>query len=428
MKKQKLIAFLAGASIVSALVFSSCGLYQNSAPRLGNPDGELMETGHKEQVTLHFMYCNSFPKEIFARFTEKYPHIKVEFEQFGRQHYPDVQQVRLSSGENVDLMEVMETDYQDFVEKGYLEDISGMAFLQNYRQDALDALGKLNPSGKLYAVPYKSSTLGIWYNKILFNKYGLKVPDSYGKLVEACKVFKANGVAPMVIGAKDEWRGSDVYYIRLGNAAHGDLNRLEKLSTGELKWLDAEVIKSFEEVGDFIHKGYLLGDSINLTNRQAFNEFARGRAAMFLTDDSSLDMIEPGIEKVCDLGVFPIPYNDAGQNIWVPGSISDFRIGIFKGSAHKEEAELLLDYLSQPEAAQYYVNETKSNSTLKNVNFAEVKYNELWKPLREGPFLAPMAVSLGHDSNERLNRLTRELMVGLKTPRELLKEMDENNY
>lgn len=405
MNKQKAATYIISASIICMLAFSGFMLYRYGMPWLGGMGGEQMETAHNEQVTLHFIYYNDFPKEIFTRFTKEHPDIRIEFQQFGRQHYPDVQQVRLSSGENVDLMEVMPNDYRDFAHNGYLADITGRSWLEGYSRDAMGDMLEEADGGRLYAVPYKSSTLGIWYNKILFNKYGVKAPDTYEKLLEACRMFRHNGVAPMVIGGKDEWRSSYLYYLGIGNNVPEVTKGLQGLN------------RSVEEVGEFIRKGYLLEDSINLTNRQAFNEFARGRAAMFLTDDSSLDMIEPGTEKVCDLGVFPIPG-------LVPGIRADFRIGIFKDSVHKAEAELFLEYISRPQVAQYYVNETKSNSTIGNVNYSEVKYNELWEPLRKSPLLEPMASSMKHDVNKRLNRMTRELLAGLKTPRELLKEME----
>ena len=424
MNKLKIFGVLITIAIVCIVAVSVYKLSTADIVGLGLSDIEQTEAGEKKQAVVHFIYYSNFPKKILSSFTEQYPNIKVEYEKFGKEQYPEVQRVRLSSAENVDLMEVMGNDYEAFAIDGYLENLTDRTFIKNYNEASIRALSELRGDGKIFSVPYKNSVTGIWYNKILFNKYYLEVPENYEEFLEACRVLRTNGVAPMVIGCKDETVSSYIYYMRLWNCAGSDSRWPEKLESGRTRWTDEGIRKSFKEIQSFIDKGNLLKDSANLTYQQAFHEFIRGRAAMCLLDDGSLDMIEPGVEKVCDLGVLPIPYNDGTGERFVPGTRTGFLMSIFSGSSNKKETEMLLEYLSRPEVAQVYANETKSNSTVKNVNHSGIKYSELWEPLRQSEYIPALSEYLSYDTQKKLNRSARELLTGLKSPDEILQELD----
>ena len=417
----KVVLAVALIGLISSAVYKLIDIGRES---FGALNSEQIENRQKEAVTVNFIHWSNFPKKIFSSFNEKYPNIKIEFEQFGRQHFPEVQRARMSSGESVDLMGVMENDYESFIRNGYLVNLTEKDYIYKYRQGALDDIAGLRQDKKIFAVPYKSWVLGIWYNKILFNKYRLEVPNHYKEFMEVCRVLKANGVNPLVLGCKDEWVSSYIYYIRIWNSAGYNRNWFRKLNSGELRWTDPLILKDMEDVEGFINNEYLLKDSISLTYHQAFSEFVRGQAAMCLMGDWSLDMIEPGIEKVCDLGVFPIPYNDENIAKMVPGTNAGFLIGIFAGSAKKNEAELLLEYLSQPEVAQVYADETRSSSNIVGVDYKRLKYNELWEPLRMSEYMTPLTVVLPRNVQNKLNKSAKEFLIGIKTPHQILEELD----
>ncbi|MCX7842001.1 MAG: ABC transporter substrate-binding protein [Clostridia bacterium] len=418
----KIILIIVAASIVTLGVIKLAALGSAAINALNS---EQNETNKKDSVTINFIHWSNFPREIFTSFSQKYPNIKVEFEQYGRQHYPEVQRARMSSGENVDIMAVMENDYESFVKNGYLVNLTDKDYINNYRLRALEDIAELRQDKKVFAVPYKSWVLGIWYNKIFFNRYGIEIPNNYNEFLEACRILKANGVNPMVLGCRDEWVSSYIYYIRIWNSAGYDRNWFRKLNSGEITWMHPSIVQSFEDVESFIKKGYILKDSINLSYHQAFNEFIKGRAAMCLAGDWSMDMIEPGIEKAIELGMFPIPYNDEGLAKMVPGTNAGFLMGIFSGSHKKDEADLLLDYLSQPEVAQVYVDETKSSSNILEVDYKKLKYNQSWEQLRMSEYITPLTVILPRNVQNRLNKSAKELLIGSKTARQILQELDD---
>jgi ABC-type glycerol-3-phosphate transport system substrate-binding protein len=379
----------------------------------------------QEAITLHFLHWSPIPEKIFKDFSEKHPNIKVEFEQFGMQQYPGVQKARMSSGEGVDIMGVMESDYDSFVDKGNLLKLTGKSYLNNYREEVIQALADLHPNGEIYCLPYKSWVLGIWYNKILFNKYNVRIPKNYKEFLEVCSILKSNGIAPMVLGCRDEWISSYIFNLRIWHASETDNDWFRGLGSGKVRWTDKKIIRAFEETKDFIDKDYLLKDSINLTYYQAFSEFINGRSAMCLMGDWSTDLCEPGIEKVCDLGVFPIPFNDTGSIKMVPGAKAGMLLGIFSETPFEKEAQLLLEYFSKPEVAQVYSEQTKSNSPVKGVRNNQIKYNDLWEPLQKMKMMTPLNTVLDHEVQDKLSKCAKELIINAKTPYKIAEELAE---
>lgn len=378
-----------------------------------------------EKTTIHFIHWSDFPKDIFTSFSGKYPGIQVEFEQFGLQQFPQVQKARIASGANMDLMGVIDSDYSRFIEKGYLEDLTGKEYLGNYEPGVVEALSRRSPEGKIFSVAYRSWVLGMWYNKILFNKYYLKVPENYNDFINVCSVLKLNGVSPLVLGCRDQSISSYLYFLRIWNGAGDKEDWFNGLNTGELKWTDKKVASSFAEAEDFLKSGFLLKESANLTYHQAFYKFVNGQAAMCLMGDWSLDMIDADVEEVCDLGVFPVPYNDKNGSIRVPGVKAGLLIGAFSRSSHKKEADLLLDHLSRKETAQYYSDQTMSRSTVKGVTYEKLKYDELWEPLRKKELIAPISAVAGPEMQQALDESARELLMGVKSPLQIVGELQE---
>ena len=59
--------------------------------------------------------------------------------------------------------------------------------------------------GKTYAVGAVESTSGIIYNKEIFERYGLSVPQTYQDFLNICKTLKSKGIDPIGVGGSDLW-------------------------------------------------------------------------------------------------------------------------------------------------------------------------------------------------------------------------------
>jgi raffinose/stachyose/melibiose transport system substrate-binding protein len=61
-------------------------------------------------------------------------------------------------------------------------------------------------NGKQYGIPYTLGIVGLWYNKALFAKAGIKSPPrTWSQFLTAIAKLKAAGITPIALGAKDRW-------------------------------------------------------------------------------------------------------------------------------------------------------------------------------------------------------------------------------
>ena len=59
--------------------------------------------------------------------------------------------------------------------------------------------------GKVYQLPYTKAASMLYCNTELFEKYGVKIPETWDELITAVETFRANGVTPMALGGGDQW-------------------------------------------------------------------------------------------------------------------------------------------------------------------------------------------------------------------------------
>ena len=144
-----------------------------------------------------------------------------------------------------------ETDIIFTWELGYLENfVNGdkIVSLQKYLDEDEEwknsfnggILDPLTYDGEVYAIPTQQSTAIMYYNKAIFDKYGLEVPTTYDEYVQVCDTLKENGVTPVALAstADDAWLVSQ-YIQQLSDGIKGeDLFNSIKQENGTMKvWL-----------------------------------------------------------------------------------------------------------------------------------------------------------------------------------------------
>ncbi|UZQ84660.1 extracellular solute-binding protein [Thermoclostridium stercorarium] len=80
--------------------------------------------------------------------------------------------------------------------------------------------------GKIYAAPTTQTVVCLFYNKEIFDRLNLKVPETYSELKEVIRVLNENGIIPFALGNKAPWVGA-MYSEIIANRI-GGVNRLRK--------------------------------------------------------------------------------------------------------------------------------------------------------------------------------------------------------
>lgn len=167
--------------------------------------------------------------------------------------------------------------------------------------------------GKLNVLPYQFNVEGFWYNKTLFKKHGIEVPNTWTELVAAADKLNAAGVQPFSASGDQGWpltRLIGNYIFRSQGPT-----ALKKVADGQAKLTDPEYVKAAQEVANLGSKGYF-GQGVGSVDYDgAMNQFMAGKAAMFYMGTWALSNFQDdttnkvGLENI---GFMPFPNVEGG--------------------------------------------------------------------------------------------------------------------
>lgn len=116
-----------------------------------------------------------------------------------------------------------------------------------------DLLPYYTVGGKQYCVPMNVAYWGMFYNKKIFDKYGLKPPQTWDELVQAAETLKKNGVKAFY---HTSVLFSFVWFEQLLAGTDPDL--YDRLATGKAKYTDPGVVQVMERWKQLIDAGYFI--------------------------------------------------------------------------------------------------------------------------------------------------------------------------
>ncbi|MFG6193336.1 ABC transporter substrate-binding protein [Nonomuraea sp. JJY05] len=107
--------------------------------------------------------------------------------------------------------------------------------------------------GKQYCVPMNVAYWGMFYNKKIFDKYGLTAPKTWDDLVKVADTLKKNGVKAFY---HTSVLFSFVWFEQLMAGSDPDL--YDRLATGKAKYTDPGVVQVMEKWKSLIDAGYFI--------------------------------------------------------------------------------------------------------------------------------------------------------------------------
>jgi raffinose/stachyose/melibiose transport system substrate-binding protein len=284
--------------------------------------------------------------KVIDKFHEKYPHIRI------KQNYvsnaANVLNVRMVSGDAPDLFNIGANDaYRSYAKKQLIVDLSNEAFMTRVSPAALEII---DFEGKKYGMPGTFNTMGIYYNKQIFNDLGIAVPQTRDELMAAADKIKAAGTNPFVFPDQDMPMINPLDF----QTYTGVYNEIPK----KIFW-DAMDQKANLTDNEALRKSMQLyldlrkysGNSAEISMLDGFHQFAVGKAAMIPYVSFAAGVIK-GMNPELDFSIFPLPGDDPAH-IRVPIGIG-FQFAISTQSKHIEEAKLFLDFWSQPDTAAFF--------------------------------------------------------------------------
>ncbi|MDG5471625.1 extracellular solute-binding protein [Jeotgalibacillus sp. ET6] len=334
---------LAAAGLAALMLVTAGCSTSNEASGDGGGDGEK---------TIKFMHLwpsgsskqhNMITEDIIEEFEKENPGVTIETEVLENEQYKNKIKVLSSSNDLPDVGVTWAAGYlEPFVEGELfapLDDVLNDGLKDSFVAGTTEAYA-INE--ETYGLPLELNIAPIYYNKAIFEEYGLEVPETYEEFQEIVKTLEENGVAPIALGNKDRWTGS-LWYMYLADRIGGP-EVLTQAINREGTFEDPALAQAAEEIQTLVDANAFNRGFNGLSNDEGKSEFMNGNAAMYMMGTWELPNYttnEDVPQEFRDsIGFFKFPEVEGGKgdlNSWVGGP----GVGLFvsENSEVKEEAK-----------------------------------------------------------------------------------------
>lgn len=201
--------------------------------------------------------------------------------------------------------------------------------------------------GKCYGMPLDLSYWFVYYNKAVFEKYGLVPPTTWAELETVCDTLVKNGVTPFNLTANDGWT-SFIWFEEL--MLRTNPQAYEDLCAGKIRWDDPAVINAFQIWKDMMDKGYFTTASLDFFS-DIPKLFTEDRLAMIQAGSWYLSPQLDAAFAEGKVGSFLLPAYEGQKDviIYEVGSIQ-----VAKNNKAPEETLTLLKYMMSKEGNGAY--------------------------------------------------------------------------
>lgn len=332
-------------------------------------------------VVLHYRTEDAAFYEWMAdQFEEEYD-CTVQLDLIGTDGWGQVLEGRLA-GNSVDVFGVYPGSvYRDDATLPYMMDLSDMDFVDLLTDEYVDYATFTD--GKVYCAPLNLVNDTVFYNKAIFDEYGLEEPTTYDEFISICETLKAhskdfgnagntiNGVelvSPIIFGGRETWPITMTL-----NSIEAPIVRAQEpwfyvdVFKNKTKTLDdpliEEMFAKYKEISS-----YYQVNSFGLSYSRVPSLFAQGGYAMLIDGSWSYSQIiatETDVEF--EIGVFPLPANDnAEYNNYVVGKPGS-GFAIHKDTQQAELAKAFIEFQYREDIYSRFLSDVSMGSVLKDV-------------------------------------------------------------
>jgi multiple sugar transport system substrate-binding protein len=208
---------------------------------------------------------------------------------------------------------------------------------------------------RLYMLPLTWSWWAVYYNKDIFTKNKLDVPQTWEDFVACCKTLKSNKITPIAFAGKDKeviaaWF-TLVDSIANGWELHGDL------VSGKISYTDKRVRAVLQNLVEFTENGFFQANSYSYDLRDASFLMLNKQAGMCLASAPAMRAIIP-TEQVNTIGYFRLPDQKSAHTYAILAQIEGF---ILPAKAfNKNGAAKFLNYMTKAEAQDLFLRPLKT--------------------------------------------------------------------
>ncbi|MGW1481421.1 extracellular solute-binding protein [Streptomyces rubiginosohelvolus] len=224
----------------------------------------------------------------------------------------------------------------DFANLGYLAPLDGTAALKNQDDFLKQAVASTKYEDKTYAVPQVIDSMGIFYNKKMFEEAGVEAPANLADLKTVAKKIKdKTGKTGLYL------RGDDPYYFL--SFLYGEGGDMVDAGSKSVTIDKPEGVKAFKAVKELVDDGTAKTDASDGWENM-MQAFKNGDVAMMINGPWAVADTLTGKEFTDkgNLGVAPAPAGSAAQGAPQGGH----NLAVYAGSKNLDASYAFVEYMT----------------------------------------------------------------------------------
>jgi multiple sugar transport system substrate-binding protein len=363
-KKKWLIVLLALSLCLLAAGCGNGGAVATGGAKDSGGGEKTVVKENTEPVTLTLFMNNlisdaDLERELYGPLKKKYPYITVEATMRGGEN--KIENL-VTAGTPPDLFNYYVGAMGNIISLGLVEDITPMLKennidLSRFQKVMIDSVRAASEKGELYALPRYSNTVALYYNKDIFDKFGVPYPKDGLNWDQALEIAKKvtrsdGGVKYYGLSGDGLYRPSHIYSLSPVDP------KTNKASINNDQWrkvmqLDRNI---FSIPGN-------LPDPAKLVN-SGVKRFTETRDLAMLASVNNLRQIEPAAAKGLNWDMAQYPFFPDKPN--VGGMVDVHVIGVTKTSKHKDAAMKVVELMTSDEVQLIAARQSAAASPLNN--------------------------------------------------------------
>lgn len=294
-------------------------------------------------------------QEIIAAFEKANPDIIVQLEAVAGNDYYTRLLTQIASGDAPDIMQIGDDAVPMFVSKGAFLPLDDFITGKYPLDMSVFLPGMTDPGtyqGKTYLLTKDFSTLAVYYNKKIFDQYGVAYPqdgwtwDQFLETAQKLTIDENKDGTPEIYGVQltANWTTGFEYWVA---AAGGSL--ISEDGKSFVGYMDlSETVAAVQFYSDLYNKYKVAPPPADFNQWAGGNpEFENGTAAMRLFGRWPQAGLKKN-EKI-DLGLVTVPAGKVNANVLFWGGF-----GIFAGTEHPEAVWRFLSFYAGPEGSKVW--------------------------------------------------------------------------
>jgi raffinose/stachyose/melibiose transport system substrate-binding protein len=220
-------------------------------------------------------------EEIYKEFQAAHPGVKIETESYPDQPYQEKMKIYATARQLPDVFKYwsFSTLLKPLVDEKLVVELNKADFASiNFIPGALESNVW---DGKLYGIPVSGDLWVMYYNKAMFDKYGVKVPTTMNELFAAAEVFKKNGLIPISSDGKDSWPFC-LLFDNLVIRYTGDVTYPTQAIARKVHFTDEPFVQAATLMQKMTKEGLFQADLVTSDYGASRNLFGQEAAAMYM--------------------------------------------------------------------------------------------------------------------------------------------------